>query len=238
MSTLPRGIVITGSAGDIGRELAESFARDGYVVFGGDLAPQAPLEGLVPVSVDVTDRASVFALAARAAAESRPEAWINAAGVFVSVSVAEATEADWHRLIGVNLTGVFHGCAAAVEMLRAAGGGRIVNIGSLSGQIGGVGVHPAYGASKAGVHSLTKTYALEGARHGVLCNAVAPSPLDGKMARIFSPSQLQKLSRANPLGRLGKIAEVVQVVRFLADKDQTFVNGAIIPVNGGSFMPA
>ena len=108
----------------------------------------------------------------------------------------------------MNLTGVFYGCAAALEVLNRAGGGRIVNIGSLSGQIGGAGVHPAYGASKAGVHSLTKTYALEGARHNVLCNAVAPSLLDGNMSRMFSPAQREKLARGNPLGRMGKVSEV------------------------------
>jgi NAD(P)-dependent dehydrogenase (short-subunit alcohol dehydrogenase family) len=83
-----------------------------------------------------------------------------------------------------------------LPVLAAAGGGRIVNIGSISGQVGGVGAHPAYGASKAGVHALTKTYALEGARVGVLCNAVAPGLLAGGMVRKFSDTQREKLARA------------------------------------------
>ena len=83
MSEPRRGVVITGTAGDVGRDLAESYLRDGYVVFGADVAPQVPAEGLVAVTIDVTDRAAVFALAARAAAETRLESWINAAGIFV-----------------------------------------------------------------------------------------------------------------------------------------------------------
>jgi NAD(P)-dependent dehydrogenase (short-subunit alcohol dehydrogenase family) len=238
MSDQRRGVVITGAAGDLGRDLAESFLRDGYVVFGADVMPQPPIEGLVAVTLDVTDRAAVFALAARAATETRMESWINAAGIFLTVPVPVASEADWQRIIAVNLSGVFHGCAAALDVLSRAGSGRIVNIGSVSGQIGGAGVHPAYGASKAGVHSLTKTYALEGARHGVLCNAVAPSLLDGSMSRIFSVAQRERLARTNPLGRMGRVGEVTRVVRFLADLGQTFVNGAVVPVNGGSYMPS
>jgi len=231
------GIVITGAAGDLGGDLARLFLADGWAVFGADLAPLAPAEGLVGVTLDVTDRAGVFALAERAGRESRLAAWINAAGIFRAGPVGEADPADWDRIIAINLTGTFIGCAAALPALAAAGGGRIVNIGSISGQVGGVGVHPAYGASKAGVHALTKTYALEGARHGVLCNAVAPGLLEGRMGETFGPVQRERLARANPLGRLGTIADVSRVVRFLAGPENSYVNGAIVPVNGGAYMP-
>jgi NAD(P)-dependent dehydrogenase (short-subunit alcohol dehydrogenase family) len=232
-----QGVVITGAAGDLGRALVTGFLADGWTVFGADLAPQPAAAGLVAVPLDVTDRAGVFALAARAERESRLGAWINAAGVFATGPVATAEEADWHRLIAVNLTGTFNGCAAAVPALARGGGGRIVNVGSISGQVGGVGVHPAYGASKAGVHALTKTYALEGARHGVLCNAVAPGLLEGRMGETFPPDRRARLAQANPLRRLGRIAEVAQVIRFLVDPASSYLNGAILPVNGGAYMP-
>jgi len=164
--------VVTGAAGDLGRALSEALLADGYRVYGGDVAPVAPRAGLVPVHLDVTERAATFALAERAAAEAGPlKLWINAAGILRVVKVLEADAADWERIIAVNLTGTFHGCAAALEAMRRGGGGRIVNIGSLSGQVGGTALHPAYGASKAGVHALTKTYALEGAR----CISCAPT---------------------------------------------------------------
>ena len=109
--------------------------------------------------------------------------------------------------------------------------------GSISGQVGGIAAHPAYGASKAGVHALTKTYALEGARHGVLCNAVAPGMLAGSMAGEFGEAQLEKLARAAPLRRLGRMEEIARVIRFLCDPTNTFMTGAIVPVNGGALMP-
>jgi NAD(P)-dependent dehydrogenase (short-subunit alcohol dehydrogenase family) len=230
--------VITGAAGDLGQALSEAFLADGYRVYGGDVVPVEPRAGLVPVRLDVTDRAAVFALAERAAAEAGPvKLWINAAGILRVVKVIEADPGDWERIIAVNLSGTFHGCAAALEVMRREGGGRIVNIGSLSGQVGGTALHPAYGASKAGVHALTKTYALEGARYGVYCNAVAPSVIEGSMAAQMSERQREHLTRANPLRRLAEMPEVVDAVRYLASERASYTTGVILPINGGSFLP-
>ena len=231
-------LVITGAAGDLGQALSKAFLADGYRVYGGDVVPLEPRAGLVPVQLDVTDRAAVFALAERAATESGPlKLWINAAGVLRVVKVLEADASDWERIIAVNLSGTFHGCAAALEVMRRSGGGRIINIGSLSGQVGGTGLHPAYGASKAGVHALTKTYALEGAKYEVYCNAVAPSAIEGAMAAQMSERQREQLSRTNPLRRLARMPEVVDAVRYLASDAASYTNGVILPVNGGSNLP-
>jgi NAD(P)-dependent dehydrogenase (short-subunit alcohol dehydrogenase family) len=229
--------VITGAAGDLGRALGEAFLAEGYRVYGGDIAPVEPRSGLVTVHLDVTDRAAVFALAERAAAEAGPlRLWINAAGILRVVKVPEADASDWERIIAVNLTGTFHGCAAALEVMGRSGGGRIVNIGSLSGQVGGTGLHPAYGASKAGVHALTRTYALEGAKYGVYCNAVAPSVIEGALAAQMSERQREQLARTNPLRRLARMPEVVDAVRYLASDAASYTNGVILPVNGGSYL--
>jgi NAD(P)-dependent dehydrogenase (short-subunit alcohol dehydrogenase family) len=229
--------VITGAAGDLGQALSEAFLADGYRVYGGDIAPVAPRPGLMPVRLDVTDRAAVFALAERADVEAGPlRLWINAAGILRVVKVSEADPLDWERIIAVNLTGTFHGCAAALEVMRRSGGGRIVNIGSLSGQVGGTALHPAYGASKAGVHALTRTYALEGARYGVYCNAVAPSVIEGSMAGQMSERKREQLARANPLRRLARMPEVVDAVRYLGSDAASYTNGVILPVNGGSYL--
>jgi NAD(P)-dependent dehydrogenase (short-subunit alcohol dehydrogenase family) len=229
--------VITGAAGDLGRALCEAFVAEGYRVYGGDVTPVEPGAGLVPVRLDVTDRAAVLALAERAAAEAAPlKLWVNAAGILRVVKVLEADALDWERIISVNLTGTFHGCAAALEVMRRGAGGRIVNVGSLSGQVGGTALHPAYGASKAGVHALTKTYALEGAKYGVYCNAVAPSVIEGAMARQMSERQCEHLSRTNPLRRLAQVPEVVDAVRYLASERASYTNGVILPVNGGAYL--
>jgi NAD(P)-dependent dehydrogenase (short-subunit alcohol dehydrogenase family) len=233
------GVVITGAAGDMGAALCDSFLADGFTVFGADIAAPKARRGLVSVVADVTDRSAVFDLAERASAESRLSVWINCAGIFKPVAVAQASTEDWSRIIAVNLTGTFHGCAAALAVMSRGGGGRIVNAGSLSGHVGGTGVHPAYGASKAGVHALTKTYALEGARHGVACNAVAPGVLEGRMGGQFADGQLERLARSNPMRRLGRIEEAVAAIRFLADPVRaSYLNGVILPVNGGAYMPS
>jgi NAD(P)-dependent dehydrogenase (short-subunit alcohol dehydrogenase family) len=229
--------VITGAAGDLGRALSEAFLADGYRVYGGDIGPVEPRAGLVPVHLDVTERAAVVALAERAAAEAGPlKLWINAAGILRVAKVPDADALEWERIIAVNLTGTFHGCAAALAVMSANGGGRIVNIGSLSGQVGGTALHPAYGASKAGVHALTRTYALEGARCGVYCNAVAPSVIEGSMASQLSERQREQLARANPLRRLARMPEMVDAVRYLASDAASYTNGVILPVNGGSYL--
>jgi NAD(P)-dependent dehydrogenase (short-subunit alcohol dehydrogenase family) len=228
-------VVITGAAGDLGRALCASFLADGCTVLGADVAPVAPRAGLIPVELDVTDRAGIFALAERAAVDGL-SIWINGAGIVRVTKVLDADPEDWQRILAVNLTGTFHGCAAALAVMRRQGFGRIVNVGSLSGQVGGTGLHPAYGASKAGVHALTKTYALEGARYGVTCNAVAPSVIEGSMGDQFSDRQREQLVQANPLRRLARMEEVVGAIRYLASDAASYTNGVILPVNGGSYL--
>jgi NAD(P)-dependent dehydrogenase (short-subunit alcohol dehydrogenase family) len=231
-------VVITGAAGDLGRALSASFMADGHTVFGADIKAIEPGERLIPVALDVTDRAAMFALAERAAEKPGGlSIWINGAGIVRIAKVLDADPEEWQRILAVNLTGTFHGCAAALAVMSRQGSGRIVNIGSLSGQVGGTGVHPAYGASKAGVHALTKSYALEGARYGVYCNAVAPSVIEGAMGDQFSERQREVLAQSNPLRRLARMDEVVGAIRYLASDAASYTNGVILPVNGGSYLP-
>lgn len=232
----PPGVVITGAAGDMGAGAAASFRADGFRVYAADLRPPAPAADLVPVTLDVRDRAAVFALAERAAAESDLRVWINCAGVVATAAVEQAGAEEWDRVLAINLTGTFHGCAAAFEAMRknAPPGGRIVNAGSISGQLGGVGPHPAYGASKAGVHALTKTYAIAGARYGIYCNAIAPSVIEGSMASSFTPGQIEKYTAAIPLRRLAHMDEIVHAIRYLADPKAGYTSGVVLALNGAS----
>ncbi|MGH6915776.1 MAG: SDR family oxidoreductase, partial [Geminicoccales bacterium] len=89
----------------------------------------------------------------------------------------------------------------------------------------------------AGVHALTKSYALEGARHGVYCNAVAPAVIEGAMGDQFTDRQREQLAASNPLRRLARMDEVVSAIRYLASDAATYTNGVILPVNGGSYLP-
>jgi NAD(P)-dependent dehydrogenase (short-subunit alcohol dehydrogenase family) len=228
----PTGVVITGAAGDMGAAAAASFRADGFRVFAADVKLPEAAPSTVPVALDVRDRAAVFRLAERAAAESDLRVWVNCAGVVSNAPVDRASPEEWDRIIAINLTGTFHGCAAAFEVMKRGGGGRIVNAGSISGQLGGVGPHPAYGASKAGVHALTKSYAIAGARYGIYCNAVAPSVIEGSMAKAFSPQQLEKYLAAIPMRRLATMDEIVHAIRYLADERAGYTNGVVLALNG------
>ncbi len=230
--------VITGAAGDLGRALCTSFLGDGMTVYAADIREVTPENNLIPVQANVTDHQAMLALATRIAQEKDLRLWINCAGIFASASVSKAEEELWHKMIAVNLTGTFNGCAAALSAMKQQGYGRIINIGSISGQLGGIGVHPAYGASKGGIHALTKTYALEGSKYGIYCNAVAPGLLDGDMMQQLNEAQRNSVIQACPLKRLGQIDEVVHAVRYLADERASFVNGVILPLNGGAYMPS
>ena len=231
-------VVITGTSGDMGSALADSFIADGFRVFGGDVRPAARRDGLEAVVLDVTDRDAVFAFAKQAASAGRLAIWVNTAGVFSSAPIGEASAEEWDRIIAINLTGTFNGCAAALEYMQrnAPAGGRIVNIGSLSGQLGGLGPHPAYGASKAGVHALTKTYALAGARYGITCNAVAPSIVEGAMRQGFPDAHIDRYLKAIPIRRLIDMDEVVAGIRYLTSEKAAYTNGIVLPINGGQFM--
>jgi len=231
------GVVVTGAAGDLGGALCDAWAAEGWAVFGADIR-DPKRGGVTYVEADVRDRASVVALAERAALESALSVWVNCAGIVAAAKIREADPDVWDRIIAVNLTGTFHGCAAAMNAMIAGGrGGRIVNVGSLSGQIGGRGMHPAYGASKAGVHTLTKSYAAAGARYGIACNVVAPGVIEGSMAEGFSEDQRQKVVMTNPMRRLARMDEVVSVIRFLANAERSsYMNGAVVPINGGAFL--
>jgi 3-oxoacyl-[acyl-carrier protein] reductase len=219
--------VITGAAGDLGGALCEALAGEGWRVIGVDIRPPAT------VIADVCDAARLTALAEEIGADLG--LWVNAAGVLGGGKPGVCDLDTWQRLIAVNLTGTYAGCEAAFAVMKASGGGRIVNVGSLAGQVGGApGMHPAYGASKAGVHALTRTYAQAGARHGIRCNAVAPGVIAGSMAESQPPELLLKIAHSNPTGRLGRMSEVVQAVLFLGDPARSdYVNGAILPINGG-----
>lgn len=238
MTKTTRTAVVTGAAGDLGGAVARRLAANGWTVFGADITDTTASEPFTTVTLDVQDRAGVFALAERAGAEGPLGIWVNAAGIAAAARIIDADPATWNHIIGVNLTGSFHGCAAALRAMSAGTGGRIVNVGSISGQIGGLGMHPAYAASKAGVHALTKSYALEGVKHGVMCNAVAPSVIEGAMARSFSEAQLKAVIATNPMRRLATMDEVVEAICFLADPARSgYINGVTLPINGGAYMP-
>ena len=157
MTDTSRAVVITGAAGDLGRELCGSFPRRRLHRLCGRSGANPPRPGLEAVMLDVTDRAAVIALAERAGRERQVAGLDQRRRRLSRLPGAGSRRPRTGSALSRSISPAhFYGCAAALPVLAAAGGGRIVNIGSISGQVGGVGAHPAYGASKAGVHALTK----------------------------------------------------------------------------------
>lgn len=164
---------------------------------------------------------------------------VNNAGIDLRASIEDVTLDQWKRVIDTNLTGTFLGIQNAVAHMKAHGGGSIVNIASIAGEVGAA-VTTAYGASKAGVINLTKTTALHcvQSRYGIRVNCVLPGPVATPMVvgttdAPEKPEVIAWLGNMIPLGRLGEAREIAQAVLFLASDESSFCIGTALTADGG-----
>jgi NAD(P)-dependent dehydrogenase (short-subunit alcohol dehydrogenase family) len=155
------------------------------------------------------------------------------AGIAHSAPFLEHPEAQWHRVLRVNLTGVFLCCqAAARQMVRQGGGGRIITTASING-FRGVENLVGYNAAKAGVIELTRTMAVELAQHRIAVNAIAPAQIDTRLTRTLPEGARRRRVERIPMGRFGEPEEVARVALFLASDDASYVTGHTLAVDGG-----
>jgi NAD(P)-dependent dehydrogenase (short-subunit alcohol dehydrogenase family) len=219
---------VSGAARGIGRRIAETLRDLGAQVAVGDL--QAPeIDGVLGIDLDVTDESSVDAAFGRVERElGNPEILVLNAGIFVIEPFEETTLASWQRTIDVNLTGAFLCARRAVPAMREGGYGRIVMIGSSAGKTGGAKSMAAYGASKAGVMTLAKSIASEYAPTGITSNALAPTLIDTDMI-----SSMPDMHSRVPVGRLGTVDDVADLVAFLCSEHAGYITGEVVDINGG-----
>ena len=235
--------LVTGAARGIGLAVAKRFLADDWRVvlldIEGDLleksvAALAKPDVTMAVTCDVSDANAVAA--AFAAIErrfGRLDALVNNAGIAVFTPLMETSEADWNRVIDVNLTGPFLCSKAAVLLMREHGGGAIVNITSISGLRAST-LRSAYGTSKAGLAHLTRQLAVELASLGIRVNGVAPGPVDTAMAKaVHSPEIRADYHDAIPLNRYGLEEELAEAVFFLCSDRASYITGQILAVDGG-----
>ncbi len=241
-----RAAVVIGWAGGLGSAMARGLAEAGAAVAVADAdAGQARRVAEAigkaggrarPAAVDVADRGSVERMADEVERALGPvEVLVNCAGVTHRSPAADFPEAEWHRVIAVNLTGVFHGCQVLGRRMLARRSGRIVNIASIAGQIGLSGT-VAYAASKGGVVMLTRALAVEWAPLGVRVNAIAPSWFESNIGDLIhrEPGYAERAMRRVPAGRMGTPDELIGAVLYLASDASSMVTGHILAVDGGT----
>lgn len=245
-----RNVMVTGASRGIGRSIAEAFAREGArvaLVFARNVeAANAVHEGLPGaghclVQADLADPAAADrAVQASIDGLGGLDIVVNNAGIFTYHPIAETDlstwQATWRATLDTNLVGPANVCYAAARYMMGRGGGRIVNVSS-RGAFRGEPDAPAYGASKAGLNSLSQSLAVALAPHGIFVGVVAPGFIETDMAReSLEGERGDEIRRQSPLGRVGRPEEVAQAVLFLAGDDVEFATGAIIDVNGASYL--
>lgn len=241
--------IITGAASGIGRASALLFAAEGARVVAADVdeaggaatvrrAKESGGEATF-VRTDVSRSGEVEALFAEAAkAYGGVDVVFNNAGIAVFKGVAETSDEEWRRVLGVNLDGVFYGIRAAVPCLKQRGGGSIIVTASVHSMATGTQI-AAYAASKGGVLALTRAAALDLAPFNIRVNCILPGAIDTPLHRANLvavgdfDTEYQKVRQAEPIGRHGQPEEIARAALFLASDESSFATGAPFIIDGG-----
>lgn len=250
MQSQSKVAIVTGGAGGIGEAAARAIAARGVHVVLADLRPAAAEEtaarlraqglDVEPASVDVASEASVRAMVEAVLNRSgRVDILVNNAGVESSKPFLEIGLDEYESVMRVNTTGAWLCCQAVIPAMLRQGGGCIVNVTSVAGQLGGglLGT-VAYSTSKGAVNSMTKALAREFAKSGIRVNAVSPSLTMTDFAQRqldrLAPGTLDRVIARTPIGRVGQAEEIAAAIAFLVSDEASFVVGHVMNVDGGT----
>ena len=237
--------VVTGAGSGIGQACAVGLARQGYRVAVADVRPDASATTAAMIheqggealslAVDVSDSASVQRGFDRIVGQwGGVKVLVNNAGIVHQSLMEHLSDEDWHRVLDVNLTGMFYMARAAIPLLRADGsGGRIVNISSVLSTVTRP-LNGPYSASKGGVNAMTRALALELAPSRITVNAVAPGHiLTPLTVPMFTPAVTRAFEERIPLGYLGQAEWIADAVLFLVSPEAHYITGQVLFVDGG-----
>ena len=239
-------VLVTGSSRGIGAEMIQAFGKRSaqcvvnYVADAqgqnkADAAKVAQdLNDPLVVECDVTQPEQVEAMMQQIKdRHGGLDILVNNSGIIGDRTIKKMSMEEFESVIRVNLTGTFIVTQKAGPLLR--GGGRVINMSSVSGQLGLFG-QANYSSSKAAIIALTKVSAREFARQNITVNAIAPGFIDVGMSKGMPNEVTQKFIKAIPLGRLGRVQEIVEAAVFLASADASYITGQVLNVNGGFYM--
>lgn len=235
--------VVTGATRGIGLGIAKALAKAGAKVACLGTNEEKLTQSVAGIVADggeakayvcnVADSEAVSATAKAVLADfGKVDILVNNAGITRDMLMRRITDEMWDDVINVNLRGTFLVCRAFVESMRKSKWGRIINISSISGQIGNSG-QANYSASKAGVIGFTRTVSKELANRNITVNAICPGFIETDMTAVLSPVVAQAIKDRIPMARMGQPEDIANAVLFFASPDSSFVTGQILTVDGG-----
>jgi 3-oxoacyl-[acyl-carrier protein] reductase len=239
-----RVAIVTGSGRGIGRAIALKLAEDGATVVVNDIGSAEPVEGVaaeiramkrqsLAVLADVSSAPEVSKLVETTISKyGRLDILVNNAGIVRDQLLVRMSEADWDRVIEVDLKGVFLCTAAVLKYMMKQRWGRIISITSVVGIAGNPG-QANYAAAKAGVIGFTRTVAKEVASRGITVNAIAPGFIDTEMTQRLDEKRRQEIIGRIPAGCLGTPRDVAETVAFLTSEEASYITGQVLSVDGG-----
>lgn len=230
-------VIVTGASGLLGRDIATHLFSLGYEVVGIDRRDDTTPDGVEVRACDITSSEQVAALMRELEARgARIYGLVNCAAIIPTTGLWDIEADAFLQTMNVNTWGTLNMSREVARSMMNSSEGRIINIASVAGYIGGLVGGPDYAASKAGVIVLTKVLALELAKHNITVNAVAPGALTSPATEVLTDEQRGQLLSRIPLGRLGDKSEIVASIANLLEANAGYITGSTLDVNGGVFL--
>lgn len=238
--------IVTGAANGIGAEISRTYAREGAHVVLADLA----LDAAEAVAREITENTGVKAIAVKCDVARKEEVQavvdacvaefgtvdiiVNNAGITLpACPVEDISPEQWKRVLDIDLMGTIYGTQCVIPIMKAKKSGKIINMASVAGQVGGVFTEATYPVSKAGVICWAKAVAKQVGEYNITCNCIAPGTVLTAMTETLGSAEA---SLNVPLHRLGSVKDIAGAALFLASDESDFITGATINVNGGMSM--